>query len=124
MSSASLFRDNADRWDGFPEQRERVMAALDARGGGVVFVTGDIHMSYAGRITTGGDAVRDRTWEVCTTSGNINPLASSLSEEQFPFVVSAPHLPVLTFDPDSDAVHVAFYAKDGSLAHEQDLPTS
>ncbi len=120
-SSATLFTDNADRWDGFPDQRRRVLDAIDARGGGVIFVTGDIHMTYLGRATTGGDAPSDNTWEVCTTSGNINPLASSLDDEQFVFVEALPNLPVLTFDPDADSVHVAFYGKDGSLTHEQTL---
>lgn len=120
-STAELFSDNTDRWDFFADQRERVIAAIDARGGGVVFVTGDIHMTYLGQATTGGEAPSDRTWEVCCTSGNINPLAGSLRGEQFVYVEALPNLPVLTFDPDAGTVHVAFYGMDGSLSYEQTL---
>lgn len=121
-TSSPLSEDNADRWSNFPLDRDRVTALLDAEGAKhVVFVTGDIHMTYLGRASVSGDAVSDRAWEVCCTSGNINPLASGLSADQFAFVAAAPHLPVLTFDPDAGTVHVAFYAVDGSLAFERTL---
>ncbi len=118
-STAQLFADNKDRWDGVPDQRQRVIDAIDARGGGVIFVTGDIHMCYLGRVTTGGDQPSDDTWEVCVTSGNINPLAGGLDTDQWSFVDPNPKLPVLTFDPDAGTVHVAFYHRDGSLTFEQ-----
>lgn len=87
----------------------------------MVFVTGDIHMNYLGRASETGEATSDRVWEVCVTSGNINPLASTLSPTQFPFVAAAPHLPVLTFDPDAGTVHVAFWDRTGALAWERTL---
>ena len=34
---------------------------------------------------------------------------------------ASPQLPVLTFDPTTDTVHVAFYGSDGSLTFEQTL---
>lgn len=121
-SSSPLADDNADRWETYAVDRDRVTALLDRiEGRHVVFVTGDIHMNYLGRVHVTGDAVSDRSWEVCVTSGNVNPLASTLSADQFPFVSAAPHLPVLTFDPGAGTVHVAFYAKDGSLSFERTL---
>jgi alkaline phosphatase D len=119
-SSSGLFDDNADRWESYVEDRERLAAALDARGApDVIFVTGDIHMNYLGRARLEQERIADRVWEICCTSGNSNPLASSLSAEQFAFVDSAPHLPVITFDGEAGTVHVAFYAADGSLAFER-----
>lgn len=121
-SDEPLFADNADRWDGFLPQRDRLVARLnelDARH--VVFVTGDIHMNYLGRATLDGTTAADRLWEVCTTSGNVSPLASSLSRDQFEFVDNQPHFPVLTFDPDAGTVHVAFHATDGTVTHERTL---
>jgi len=121
-SDQELFTDNADRWDGYLDDRARltdVLAANDARH--VVFVCGDIHMNYLGRGRITGDTAPDQAWEVCVTSGNTSPLASSLSDEQFAFVDADPHFPVLTFDPDSGTVHVAFYAVDGSLSYERTL---
>jgi alkaline phosphatase D len=117
-----LGSDNAQRWEGFPDDRARVAALLDqldARH--VLFVTGDIHMNYLGRVQEEGEVASEQAWEVCCTSGNLNPLADGLSADQFPFVDNTPHLPVLTFDPSAGTVHVAFYARDGALAHEQTL---
>ena len=121
-SSGGLSSDSAERWEGRPLDRARLVEALDAAvAKRVLFVTGDIHMNYLGRTSVSGDAVSDRLWEICCTSGNMNPLASSLSDVQFEFVDASPHLPVLTFDPDAGTVHVAFYGKDGSLTFERTL---
>lgn len=121
-SSQGLSNDNADRWGNFRNQRDRLAQLIDDMGANhVVFVTGDIHMNYLGRARLRGETVSEKVWEVCCTSGNTNPLASSLSDEQFLFVGNAPHLPVLTFDPTAETVHVAFYARDGSLAFEHTI---
>ncbi|MEZ4320032.1 MAG: alkaline phosphatase D family protein [Myxococcota bacterium] len=121
-SSTQLSADNQDRWEAYEAQRQRVTDAIDALDARhVVFVAGDIHMNYLGRVTEQGTAVSDQLWEVCVTSGNTNPLATGLSPTQFPFVDARPHFPVLTFDPVAGSVHVAFYAKDGSLDFEQTL---
>ena len=121
-TSIDLFADNADRWENYPPQRERLTRLLDDNDlRNVVFVTGDIHMNYLGRASITGDAPSQMAWEVCTTSGNMSPLANGLSNEQFPFVDNSPHFPVLTFDPDAGTVHIGFYASDGTLSYEQIL---
>jgi phosphodiesterase/alkaline phosphatase D-like protein len=121
-TSQQLMSDNADRWETFPDQRAAVSDLLDAEGlNNVVFVTGDIHMNYLGRANIEASTVSESVWEICCTSGNYSPLASGLSTEQFDFVSPDPHVPVLTFDPASDYVHVAFYGVDGSVAFEQTL---
>lgn len=121
-STSELLEDNADRWDGRTNQRDQLIQLLDdTEARHVVFVTGDIHMNYLGRASESGEAVSDRVWEVCCTSGNVSPFSSNLSEIQFPYVGDSPQLPVLTFDPDAGTVHVAFYGQDGSLSYEQTL---
>jgi len=80
-----------------------------------------IHMNYLGRATIDGTGVADTRWEVCVTSGNINPSYLSLSDDQFDYVSAEPSFPVLTFDPDAGTVHVAFHLGDGSVGHEQTL---
>ncbi|MCB9668106.1 MAG: alkaline phosphatase D family protein [Alphaproteobacteria bacterium] len=121
-SDPALAADNQDRWEAYTADRGRVTAlldALDARH--VVFVAGDLHMNYLGRVSLEGDAPSQDAWEVCVTSGNVNPLAGGLSREQFELVDTRPHLPILTFDPDAGTIHVAFYARDGSLTFERTL---
>lgn len=38
---------NADQWDGYPAERDRVVEAASSRGAGVLVLTGDIHSSWA-----------------------------------------------------------------------------
>ncbi len=70
--------------------------------------------------TTAGEGM----WEVCVTSGNTNPLANELSDEQFPWHSPDAHLPLLTFDPDANRVLVEFLDTDGQLAHSRELDLS
>lgn len=121
-SSQELLADNADRWDGYPNDRARLTELIDRiEAKNIIFVCGDIHMNYLGRASLSGTAVSDTLWEVCTTTGNRNPLSDSLSTEQFDFVNNAPHFPVLTFDPVEETIHVAFYSKDGTLSFDKTI---
>ena len=115
-SSSDLADDNADRWESYPPDRERVLAAIDGLDGtSVVFVTGDIHTNYFGRTSLDGERPSERCVEVCCTSGNLSPFAASLSDEQFPFIDNTPHLPILTFDPEAGTVSVEFWNRYGEL---------
>lgn len=121
-SSSEFGADNADRWENYPADRVQVtdlIDELDAKH--VIFVCGDIHMNYLGRANIAASTTSESVWEVCTTSGNISPMANFLDEGQFTFVDQNPHLPVLHFDPDAGTVHVAFYDSTGALAYEQTL---
>lgn len=121
-SSSEFGADNAERWENFPEDRAQVTDLLDAmEARNVLFVTGDIHMNYLGTLSIGPSTPSEGLWEVCTTSGNISPLANFLSDEQFAFVDNAPHFPVITFDPTAGTAHVAFYGVTGELSFEQTL---
>ncbi len=114
--------DNVERWANFADDRVRVTELLDRlEARHVVFVCGDIHMNYLGRLTIDGTSVADTRYEVCVTSGNINPSYMGLQAEQFDYVSAEPMLPVLTFDPDAGTVHVAFHDKEGAVAFEQTL---
>lgn len=120
--TGNLSEDSTDRWDASPADRDRLAAAIDALDSPrVIFVAGDVHMNYLGRASITGDRQSDLTWEVCCTSGNVNPWAGTLSADQFAYVDASPQLPVLTFDPATGTVDVAFYAADGSLAFQQTL---
>jgi alkaline phosphatase D len=61
---------NPDQWDGYPAERDRLVAAATARGGGVVVLTGDVHSSWA---FEGGPFV-----EVVAPSVTSTPLADLL----------------------------------------------
>ncbi len=112
--------DNDERWANFPDDRVRVTELIDRlEARHVMFVCGDIHMNYLGRVTIDGTSVADTRSEVCVTSGNINPSYLTMPDEQFEYVSAEPSFPVLTFDPAAGTVHVAFYLSDGSLGYEQ-----
>lgn len=108
-----------ERWTGHPEDRQAVKALINQSGrDGVVWVTGDIHMSYVGVTDRDDDSLAGNMIEVCTTSGNTNPLGELLSGEQFEFNTQNPHVPVLTFDAASEEVLIQMVNLDGEVAHQ------
>lgn len=111
-----------NRWQGHPAQRDAVKSFIDDNAiEGVVWVTGDIHLCYVGQIENQDDTPSGRAWEVCVTSGNINPLALTLPPSQFAWADGNPHAPLLTFDADANEVAVTFYRPDGTIAFETTL---
>lgn len=118
--------DPDDRWEGYQTQRDALKAFVDEHAlTGIVWVTGDVHMCYVGQIEGEPSTRADSMWEVCVTSGNTNPLANQLPEEQFPWRSSNPHVPRLTFepaaDPADDRVVVEFIDTAGQVAHRREL---
>jgi len=111
-----------ERWQGHEADRKRVTDLIDAEGlDHVLFLTGDIHMNYLGRLSETGGAISDTLWEICTTSGNVNPAVNGLSEQQFDFKALEPHLPLVTFDATAGTVTVRFVAIDGTTTYERTL---
>lgn len=111
-----------DRWQGYVTQRAELQAFVDEHAiDNVLWITGDVHMCFVGQVdrnpTTRGQAM----WEVCVTSGNLNPLANRIPKDQFPWASEDAHLPLLTFDPESNTVRLEFIATDGSVAHSREL---
>lgn len=114
-----------DRWQGYAKQRAELQAFVNEHElSHILWVTGDVHMCFVGQVDKNPSTRGEAMWEVCVTSGNINPLANSLSEDQFPWRSENPHLPLITFDPASDSVRVDFIATDGTLAHSRVLDLS
>lgn len=117
-----LLVDPADRWEGYVTQRAQLQAFVDDNDlHNILWITGDVHMCYVGQVDADPTTAGESMWEVCVTSGNTNPLASSLGETQFPWRSADAHLPLLTFDPENDLVRVEFVATDGTVAHSRDL---
>lgn len=117
--------DPQDRWEGYVTQREALKAFVDEHElRNILWITGDVHMCYVGRIEREPSTPADGMWEVCVTSGNTNPLASSLPQDQFTWRSQDGHLPLITFDPEAERVHVEFIAEDGTVAHNQELDLS
>lgn len=110
--------ENDDRWQQFA-QRARIKQFIDDNAiTGVVSITGDIHMSYVGRLEPGPVTLSDAIPECCVTSGNSWPIISDFDAAQFPYVDARPTVPTITFDPNAATIHVRYLYDDGSLAHE------
>lgn len=114
--------DPNDRWQGYATQRAELQAFVDEHElSNILWITGDVHMCFVGQVDPNPTTRGEGMWEVCVTSGNINPLANKIPEEQFPWRSEEAHLPLITFDPASDSVLVEFVATDGSIAHSRAL---
>ncbi|MCA9652139.1 MAG: alkaline phosphatase D family protein [Myxococcales bacterium] len=119
---ASALIDPRDRWEGYVTQRAELQAFVDEHDlRGILWITGDVHMCYVGQVDADPTTAGESMWEVCVTSGNINPLASLLSTTQFPWRSQDPHVPLITFDPGNDVVLVELVDTDGRIAHSQEL---
>ncbi len=103
-------------------QRAELQAFVDEHAlENILWITGDVHMCFVGQVEQNPTTRGQSMWEVCVTSGNLNPLANQIPKDQFPWASENAHLPLLTFDPASNTVHVEFIATDGSVAHSQEL---
>lgn len=107
-----FFPSEDDRWEGFPEQRDRLLGHIRDQGiDNVVFLSGDFHVCFAAKVETDGAGVLDRTWEIACTGGNTNPLGEGLARfypDQFAYGVDAARAVLVTFDPEDDSVVVRF----------------
>jgi alkaline phosphatase D len=111
---------SADRWEGYPAQREKFLAFLDASGlDNVWFISGDIHVGTIMRLEKTGP--RRKYFEICAgPAGNINPLTLVLEPgqemnkklvfppEQFLYAGGGFQATTLTFDPQANTVRVKF----------------
>ena len=110
--------ENEDRWQMFA-QRARVKQFIDDHKiTGIVSITGDIHMSYVGRLELAPVTPSDAIVECCVTSGNTWPLPPSFDPAQFPHFEARPTVPTLTFDPEAGEIRARYLYEDGSLAFE------
>jgi alkaline phosphatase D len=110
----------ADRWQGYAAQREKVLAFLDEQAlDNVWFLSGDIHVGTIMRVERTGP--RRKYVEICVgPAGNVNPLTLVLEPgqeenrkivfppDQFLYASGAFQATVLTFDPKANTVRVVF----------------
>lgn len=110
-----------DRWEGYGEQRARLMTHLQSNvQGRVLFLAGDFHCGYIGRVEPEGPG--SEIWEVCTSTGARapNPVAvlydtgNLTPEESFPpgqFIFgtgNTRNATTVTLDPLNDLIEVKF----------------
>lgn len=125
----------ADRWQGYDAQREKLLGFLDEHAlDNVWFLTGDIHVGTIMRLEKVGP--RRKYFEMAVgPAGNINPLTLVLEPgqeankkvvfppEQFLFAGGGFHACTLTFDPKANTVRVIFIdaTKDDLVTCDQTL---
>ena len=110
-----------DRWQGYPEQRSQLLGHIENNGiEGVLFLSGDFHFAQHARVSPPGE-VGDTLFEVlCGPGGSfLNPIGDlAVETEQFLWSMSAWNSAVITADPGTGEVHVAFIGDDGGSLHE------
>ncbi len=101
---------NPDQWDGFPADREIVLRALDRAGfKNTVFLTGDIHSSWAINVPLGDKPVASEFVATSVTSDNfderigIPPRTGSLAIEA-QFMALNPHVKFVELDSHGASV--------------------
>lgn len=126
---------SADRWEGYPAQREKLLGFIDEHAlDNVWFLTGDIHIGTIMRVEKTGP--RRKYLEIATgPAGNINPLSLVLEpgqeankqivfpSEQFLYAGGGFQTTTLTFDPKANTVRVVFMdpAKGDAVTCDQTL---
>jgi len=108
-----------DRWQGYPAQREDLLAFLEDEGiTDVWFLAGDFHMGFVGRVEPEGYARRFYEVAVGPTGNLGNPLGLLAAQEeyreqvfpadQFPYGRGKLAATLLTFDPLARTVRIRF----------------
>ena len=98
----------SDRWEGYAAQREELLSHIKSSEiEGVLFVSGDFHVCFIGRIDPDGDL-----WEVAMTSGNGSILGDYLEDDQFIYGTSKAHVTLVTLDPEALTVTIEFVDPD------------
>ena len=101
----------ADRWEGYPHQREEILRFIeDEPISGVLWIAGDFHMACAGRISPDGPGSQSIEILAGPAAQVGNPLAWTLPvRNQFDWATSRNNYATLDFDPESGEVHVIFH---------------
>lgn len=102
-----------DRWEGFPEQREEILAHIDDNAiAGVIWLSGDFHLASLGRVAESGLGATQL--EILSGPGGQtqNPLWSILYAPQFDWASGTNNYTAIHLDPVTRQVRVVFI--DGS----------
>jgi alkaline phosphatase D len=118
MDDVYLGIGDADRWDGYPEQRGEILDWItDQAIGGVLWVAGDFHWGAVATIGRPGEPHDDLTEVFCGPAGSFqNPLAALARPDHYPVVVRDWNSVTFTADPDEGTITVAFEGDTGRLA--------
>lgn len=102
------FFSEADRWEGYHDQRAELLGFLVNEGvRDVWWVSGDFHMASVGRLAVSGPYAAIREVLVGPAGNNPNVLAAALGAPQFDFATSVSNYGTLRFDPSDRSVTVA-----------------
>ncbi len=113
-----------DRWFGYPEQRDRVLAALDEVPG-VFFLSGDIHMGLVARASAEG--VGSGIWDIAMgpAGSTGNAIADiMIFDDVYPFASSAHTFCRLTTNPLRPSLRVEFLDGDGTVLYDDELESN
>ena len=110
-----------DRWDGFPEQRNRILQAISDRGvAGVLWVAGDVHYPQVGMVDPAG-GVADDVFEVFTgPAGSFLNVAADLfvGNPQYLWMTAQYNWCRFECDPLLGTVRVTHITDDGSVLND------
>lgn len=109
-----------DRWQGWPEQRERVLSAIEDAGvTGVFWLSGDVHFATVSTVgIPGSDGPGQGMWEAAVGPAGRSPnVAADLYEHDgshYLYMFSTFNTAMLTFDPGRMELHLEFLGDDGA----------
>lgn len=104
----------ADKWEGYPAQREEILDYVAARSiRGVWWLSGDLHFGSVGGV--GPSGARRRMREVLMGPGGTNPRSPSLPAAQFDRVIDEKNYAVFRADPGRRELTVSFVGAGGTI---------
>lgn len=108
--------ESADRWQGYVAQRTELLSFVDDEEvSGVVWLSGDIHMGYVGRLANQGPGARLLEVTVGSTAQFTNPLAGLFGAPQFDFAAGENNTAELEVRPADGQLIVRFFGRGGRL---------
>jgi len=108
----------ADRWDGYPTQRREILQHIDSESiGGVIWLSGDIHLAYAGKVATAGDGAGQIEILAGPGAQLPNPLSPGLRArpEQFDWARGEDNYLALHFDPVARTARAVHHDAAGAI---------
>ncbi len=116
----AIWLSPSDRWEGYEAQRRELLELIELTPvSGVVFVSGDLHVAFTGRVAPSG--LGSSTLEVLAGPGAqiINPLWRSLEPPQFDFATGDNNYVTLALDPSDRSLIATYRDKDDVLIGER-----
>lgn len=103
-----------DRWEGYPAQREEILAFIDDEEiPGVLWVAGDFHLASVQRVSVSGPGQKQNEILVGPGAQVGNPLAIGLSlRDQFDWSSTRNNYTVISLDPISETVSLEYIGAD------------